>query len=61
MNSVLVNVSMVTRQVQKIHFLKAVLCDHPFVCAMLAQLIRSLTASQKVPGSIPGLSMGLNI
>ena len=33
-------------------------CD---VCTMLAQLIRSLTASQKVPGSIPSLAMGLNI
>ena len=31
------------------------------VCAMLAQLVRSLTASQKVPGSIPGLAMVLNI
>ena len=31
------------------------------VCAVLAQLIRRLTASQKVPGSIPGLAMGLNI
>ena len=30
-------------------------------CAMLAQLIRSLTANQKVPGSIPGIAMGLNI
>ena len=31
------------------------------VCAMLALLIRPLTASLKVPGSIPGLAMGLNI
>ena len=28
---------------------------------MLAQLVRSLTASWKVSGSIPGLAMGLNI
>ena len=34
---------------------------HVHVCAVLAQLIRRLTASQKVPGSIPGLAMGLNI
>ena len=31
------------------------------VSAMLAHLIRSLTVSQKVPGSITGLAMGLNI
>ena len=30
------------------------------VCARLAQLVRSLTANQKVPGSIPGLVEGLN-
>ena len=29
-----------------------------FVCARLAQLIRSLTANQEVPGSIPGLVEG---
>ena len=29
------------------------------MCVMSVQLIRS--ASQKVPGSIPGLAMGLNI
>ena len=28
---------------------------------MLAQLVRSHTANLKVPGSIPGLVMGLNI
>ena len=28
------------------------------VCARLAQLVRSLTANQKVPGSIPGLVEG---
>ena len=27
-------------------------------CARLAQLVRSLTASQEVPGSIPGLVEG---
>ena len=30
----------------------------PLVCARLAQLVRSLTANQKVPGSIPGLVEG---
>ena len=35
--------------------------SHLIKCAMLAQLIRSLTASQKVPSSIPGLAMGLSI
>ena len=29
-----------------------------FVCARLAQLVRSLTANQEVPGSIPGLVEG---
>ena len=28
------------------------------VCARLAQLVRSLTANQEVPGSIPGLVEG---
>ena len=28
------------------------------LCARLAQLVRSLTANQKVPGSIPGLVEG---
>ena len=28
------------------------------VCTRLAQLVRSLTANQKVPGSIPGLVKG---
>ena len=28
------------------------------VCARLAQLVRSLTANEKVPGSIPGLVEG---
>ena len=32
-----------------------------YMCVMLAQLKRSLTASLKVPGSIPGLAIGLNI
>ena len=29
-----------------------------FVCARLVQLVRSLTANQEVPGSIPGLVEG---
>ena len=29
--------------------------------ARLAQLVRSLTANQEVPGSIPGLVEGLNL
>ena len=35
-------------------------CSEVFevVCARLAQLVRSLTANQKVPGSIPGLVKG---
>ena len=31
---------------------------HTRVCARLAQLVRSLTSNQKVPGSIPGLVEG---
>ena len=31
------------------------------LCARLAQSIRSLTANQEVPGSIPGLVEGLNL
>ena len=33
----------------------------PQVCTRLAQLVRSLTANQKVPGSIPSLVEGLTL